>query len=284
MPVLYAKIANVWTPINFATPPEVFIGSTTPSGNETMWIDTSTNPPTTKAFVGGAWVTVGAVAPNEVFVGPNDPLPTDPQTELWYDTDAPAPPTPSPLFQIYPNTAALNAVTGSNGQLASVANTFRLFMWVVNKWVIVAGGMPRFQLRNSIAGPSAATGAVTTVTWDQELIDTDGLHAPNAGGIVIPAGLAGRWRFDACVSFAANATGIRSLWLDYPAGNRRFGEVDMVTNGGAFGTTISTSAEIELAVGETVFCSVFHNAGVALNLNGNVNINFFGGQYVGPGF
>jgi hypothetical protein len=94
MPVLYANISGVWTPINFATPPEVHIGPTQPTGNETMWIDTSTNPPTTKAFIGGTWVTVGAVSPNEVFVGPSDPLPADPQVELWYDSDAVAPSVP----------------------------------------------------------------------------------------------------------------------------------------------------------------------------------------------
>jgi hypothetical protein len=86
MPVLKAKIGGVWTDLTFLTPPEVAIGNTTPTGNQVLWIDTTTAPPTTKAFVGGTWVVVGAVAPDEVWIGTDDP--NNPQVELWYDTDA----------------------------------------------------------------------------------------------------------------------------------------------------------------------------------------------------
>ena len=92
MAVLHAKIAGAWVPINFTSPPEVHIGSTTPPGPQTIWIDTSTDPPTTKAWVGGAWVTVGtAGGSDEVWIGTADPMPANPEIELWYDTDAPAP-------------------------------------------------------------------------------------------------------------------------------------------------------------------------------------------------
>lgn len=43
------------------------------------------------ARVAGSWVPIGNGAGNEVFVGPNDPIATDPDIELWYDSDAVVP-------------------------------------------------------------------------------------------------------------------------------------------------------------------------------------------------
>lgn len=106
MPVLNAKINGAWVPLTFLTPPEVFIGNTAPVGNEVMWIDTTTTPPTTKAFVAGAWVTVGAIAPDEVWVGPNDP--GNAAVELWYDSDAAAVSVPYGM-PIYSTVAEMNA-------------------------------------------------------------------------------------------------------------------------------------------------------------------------------
>jgi len=41
-----------------------------------------------KARVGGSWVDIAAGAIDEVWVGPD--APTDPNVQMWYDTDAPA--------------------------------------------------------------------------------------------------------------------------------------------------------------------------------------------------
>jgi len=84
---LYAKVNGQWVP---TTEDEVGVGTADPGGGD-IWVDTSSDPPTLKAMVGGVWTTITAGAETEVSIGNVDPYVTDPTltegtVELWHDT------------------------------------------------------------------------------------------------------------------------------------------------------------------------------------------------------
>ena len=60
---------------------EVWVGPNAPIGGQELWYDPDVSGVT--LFSGGG------PSVNEVFVGPTDPIATDPDIELWFDTDAP---------------------------------------------------------------------------------------------------------------------------------------------------------------------------------------------------
>lgn len=174
------------------------------------------------------------------------------------------------------------APQGCKGALCVTLDVLRVWQSTGSAWVLVGGSMPRVLVRGTATPQSVASGAGVAAAWSVEDYDTDNVHdnVTNNSRFTIPAAFAGRWRFDYCVSFAANATGGRSTWIDHPLAGR-LAEVDMAGSA-AYPNTHTGSAEGLCSAGYVITVTVQHNAGAALNVNGNPTTNYFGAQYMGP--
>jgi len=62
---------------------------------------------------------------------------------------------------------------------------------------------------------SASNGTTTSITYDSEVLDTDGFHSTstNTDRLTVPTGKGGKYLFNAQISWAGNATGVRELRL-----------------------------------------------------------------------
>lgn len=111
-------------------------------------------------------------------------------------------------------------------------------------------------------------GAWTTVTWDQEDWDAQGLHAANAGAIV-PNRL-GLWAVFAHISFPTNATGHRDCQLNRTSavdGGEAIGIVQPMPGAGDAGTQFTVYGETRVkSLADTFICQVLQSSGGALNL------------------
>jgi hypothetical protein len=110
-----------------------------------------------------------------------------------------------------PTNATLALVTSAGGVLYFTATGTATFL----PFDVGAGSStPTFKgvaLTNS-AVQTIGTGSNDVLTFDTESFDTDAFHSTsvNTSRITIPAGLGGYYRISAEVSFASNATGLRS--------------------------------------------------------------------------
>lgn len=113
---------------------------------------------------------------------------------------------------------------------------------------------------------SITNGAWNLVTFNVETVDTDTLFTTGSGDRFTCV-TAGRYEVIFTASFAANNTGTRG-WAIAKGTTvaSGFRGLDLRPAVQTFGTSAAVSAEVVLAVGETVSCQVFQNSGGALNL------------------
>jgi hypothetical protein len=96
---------------------EIWVGSTNPRPTYPtieLWVDTTTTPPVTKAWVSGAWVVTsgsgGGTSTDEVWIGSNDPHAAHPTIEVWIDTSVSPPITRAWISGAWVVTTAPNEV------------------------------------------------------------------------------------------------------------------------------------------------------------------------------
>lgn len=149
--------------------------------------------------------------------------------------------------------------------LAGGAITFAARLQILN-----TGNMldqrPVVVVRNSVA-QSIAHNTNTTVTFDTDIHDADAFHdtAATTERLTVPTGLGGKYWVWARISVASNATGFRAVTLFKNAATFVDREIQAAVNGER--TEISLGSLIDLAAGEYVWCQVYQNSGVALDLD-----------------
>ncbi|MGZ4663727.1 MAG: hypothetical protein ACXV5Q_01405 [Frankiaceae bacterium] len=125
-----------------------------------------------------------------------------------------------------------------------------------------AGRKPVCRVNFASTLQSVATGTVTTIVFPQVLQDTDGAYSTSTGTYTVAT--AGLWLVNVRSYWAANATGIRGLWVNHNGGSA--GESwlnsnsDTGNNGRANVTTI-----VPASVGDTFTAACLQNSGGALN-------------------
>lgn len=79
----------------------------------------------------------------------------------------------------------------------------------------LATDAPHCRVYNSANISIAVSGTPQALTFDSERYDVGGCHSTstNTGRITIPSGAGGKWHFGCNVSFAANATGVRQVYM-----------------------------------------------------------------------
>ena len=118
---------------------------------------------------------------------------------------------------------------------------------------------------------SISSGAYNTVVLNtSEEYDTDGIHdlVANPSRFTIPAGMGGRWRFNAVIEFAGNSSGQRILGWNKNGtflGNRYIDCRPTLTTA-AYGPILSTSVDLLLAAGDYIEAQAFQDSGGSLNM------------------
>jgi hypothetical protein len=141
-----------------------------------------------------------------------------------------------------------------------------LFAYDGAAWHSVAPGFVGCRAYND-GLQSIANNTATAVTFNSEEFDTSAIHSisSNTSRFTVPTGYAGKWQFSPKACFAANATGIRYMWL-------RKNGVDVI---GATVSGVPTTAEmasmcatvtIDLVAADYVEMFVYQTSGAALNV------------------
>ena len=154
---------------------------------------------------------------------------------------------------------------GTNGQTLVADSTASTGL----KWSTVST-TPTFVgcVLTKSAAQSIANATNVNITFNTESIDTNTFHdtTTNTERITIPTGYAGKYLFTAMGSFAADASGVRAVYLLLN------GVIKTVAQAPALASQFSgysISFILNLAVADYVTLQAFQNTGGALNLLGN---------------
>jgi hypothetical protein len=126
---------------------------------------------------------------------------------------------------------------------------------------------PVAELRQTVA-QSLATGASTAVTMDTEDVDTDNGHSTVTNTSRYTGQTAGRFQCSGKVGFAANAAGVRVVWLSKSGTAINGSGVEEITNTVAAAVTLLPTATMTTFLnGSTDYLEVFalQTSGGALN-------------------
>jgi len=108
----------------------------------------------------------------------------------------------------------------------------------------------------------------TAVPWTDEDWDPDGFHSTtsNTSRVTVPTGMAGKYEIEVGVSFAANATGRRSLVLRLNGATQSVAR-DNRSAAVAGDTPLYATTKLQLAAGDYLEAYVYHEAGADLDLD-----------------
>ena len=167
---------------------------------------------------------------------------------------------------------------GTNGQvlLADSAEATGL------KWGTPASGstFSGCLLTNS-ANISLSNGTTVTLTWDQEVLDSDAYHSTgsNTSRITIPAGKAGKYLVTSKVQYTSNSNGRRIVQIIKNGANLWDFES---ASPGSTELQLQGVAIINLAEGDYVETTAWQNSGAGLNAqNGSTRYSAFAAYLIG---
>jgi hypothetical protein len=135
-------------------------------------------------------------------------------------------------------------------------------------------------LTNS-ANISLANNTTVTLTWDQEVFDTDGFHstATNTSRITIPAGKAGKYLVTSKIQYSSNSNGRRITQITKNGANLWDFES---ASPGSSELQLQGVAIIDLAVGDYVETTAWQNSGVGLSVsNASTRYSAFAAYLIG---
>jgi len=128
---------------------------------------------------------------------------------------------------------------------------------------VVAGDVIRARVRNS-ANLTIGTGAWTSLTFDSERWDTDGIHSTVSNTGRLTCVTEGTYSIIGNVRFASNATGYRAVRI-YLNGATVIAEVFLPAVSGQ-PTVMAVGTQYELDAGDYVELQVLQNSGGDLNV------------------
>lgn len=135
-------------------------------------------------------------------------------------------------------------------------------------------GVPVFLAYQQTA-QTVITSTFTAATLDTEIFDTDGGHSTTTNTSRYTVQVAGKYRFEAAGVFTGNATGIRAVKLvvnGAASGVITSERVVAAING--FDTPVTTSATIQLAVGDYVEAQIYQSSGGNLATHTNASFEY----------
>jgi hypothetical protein len=123
---------------------------------------------------------------------------------------------------------------------------------------------PAVKVHNSTA-QSIPTATWTSITWDTEDLDNDGMHSTSTNAQMLVAATAGWYMVTANAEFAINGTGQRLLRISDGGGITIFGGSSAGANS-ATTVTLSCSALVFLLPTNIVMAQVYQSSGGALSM------------------
>lgn len=148
------------------------------------------------------------------------------------------------------------------------------------KYVDDNNAVPACSVYNS-SGIAIANNSGTYLTFNSEDYDTDGIHSTVSNTGRLTCQTAGIYHIWGVVEFAANTTGIRSLFIRLNGGNL---VVANSTNAPSVGAnSLPVSRDIELDEDDYIELGVYQNSGGALNVQRTADYSpYFGMTYLRP--
>jgi hypothetical protein len=159
------------------------------------------------------------------------------------------------------DTPAITSV-GANGTTLVADSTAATGL----KWAKSANFVGCILYKNADQSVSNATG--TAITYDTEFVDTDSFHdnSTNPSRITIPAGLDGKYQFNATVTWASNSNGVRFTNL-YKNG-ALIGQLQGTNANASFDQPVTGSMIFFGVAGDYFEAWGYQNSGGALNAKG----------------
>lgn len=129
---------------------------------------------------------------------------------------------------------------------------------------------PMCRVYNS-AALSVATATNTVLTMDSERYDVGSCHSTssNTSRLTVPAGCGGIYHIGGVAMFAANATGVRAIWLMLNGATRIVQQAQPASS--ATDQSITVSCDYKLTAADYVELYVYQSSGGLLNINSSAN-------------
>lgn len=192
----------------------------------------------------------------------------------------------SQTVMVFASSAArASAITSpQEGMFSYLKDTNSTEYYSGSAWVALGGASsPTFAgcLLTNSANITLANNTTVTLTWDQEVLDSDAYHstATNTSRITIPAGKAGKYLVTSKVQYTSNSSGRRivkikkngsDLW-DFESADPGSSELQL-----------QGVAIIDLIVGDYVETTAWQNSGSSLSAqNGNTQYSAFAAYLIG---
>lgn len=129
---------------------------------------------------------------------------------------------------------------------------------------------PSVGLSQSVALTMTTSGTIYLLSWDTEDWDIGTMHTGSGSAVTVPAN--GRYEIRAQISWAANATGVRALYLRKNAAGSSAGGTLLLQLAHATSASgiegVFTSKHVQLLAGETIELFGQQTSGGSLNTNG----------------
>ena len=132
------------------------------------------------------------------------------------------------------------------------------------------------------ASVTVPTGTGYVVGWTGEVFDASNMHVAGQSVVTIPTNGGGLWLFGATVTWAANATGVRTILYRKNGGtSNRLGAVDGPPTNAVSVTSQSTTLLLGMNVGDTLAVVVYHEAGTNLQVMGTATADDMAANFWG---
>ena len=158
---------------------------------------------------------------------------------------------------------------GTNGEVLTADSTTSTGL----KWAPIAASSYSGCSLYATANQSLSNNTEAAIAFTAETFDTNSYHdtSTNNSRITIPSNKAGKYLISGFVTFDANATGNRAVWV-YKNGSASRYTSNGPNNGGSQARAISFNTILDLAVGDYIQIYAHQNSGSSLNiLNGASN-------------
>lgn len=141
--------------------------------------------------------------------------------------------------------------------------------------------MPYVSVFNNANISVGTSGSPTTLTFNSERADTEGIHSTGSNTDRLTCVTPGSYLVTACIQFASNATGYRTVEVVHSSSGTVLVERVPAVNGNA--TVLSVAGQVQLTAGQYVTVQATQTSGGALNVeNSGSHSPRFELMWIGP--